>query len=370
MKIAVISKNRCNFDDIETYARPLLYQDMDDTIRRSIKQNFNDYIWKSIEQYIDFIEIDNTDELINIACSKMITCFPDKDNGQFFYHSESSYSDSKKFIEIIHCQPLWNEYQLNQLENMNNIGCLMSLKHHVIENTCIAIANNYDLNSNKFLKITGIEKSDIIKTIRRRYFFSAVVIRENKISKIYYQDPKYLLMEVYKLKSDDKIEKLNISFLKYNLTFYFRYDKTSYINKTATRLNGLYRLYGDVVIIHELEDGVFGDITRSEINKLELLAYGRLYDREPKQHELCLIPETTTNEKGEQQEKLVVALWSKYLVVKNRMLTYVKNKCINCGEIANKPKICSRCYRAIYCSEICRREFSDYHHDECVAFKS
>lgn len=370
--IAVIKKNNCKFDEMEKYARPLLYKEHSLEERKKLKNDLNNYIWSVIEPYVEFINFEEDDDFMTIACYNATKCFADKDPDYFFYHTEGSYSFPKKYIEMIYAQPLWNDYPANTIENMNNIACLFSLKHHVIENNCVILANKYDLSAPFYTSIDSINKDDIIRIIRRRYFFTAILIKNNNIVKYYYQEPKYLITHIYGLSENDKIEKLSTSLLKYNLVFYFQHDKSKYVNKIATRINGSFRLHGDVLMLHEMEENIFANISIHEAKRLNVLSYGRLYDRQLKDDEIHTIPTVEVDENGNQTEKKTTPLWSRYIVGERRMIKWNENKdkCINCFQKISTPIICDLCYRAKYCSINCKKEFKHYHDDECINPKS
>lgn len=366
--IAVIEKNKCNFEKMEEYALPLLYTDHNVDERKEIKKKLNDYIWSVIEPYIKFVNVEDNEDFMTVVCASTTKCFSDKNPDQFYYHTEGSYSFPKKFIEFVYCQPLWNGYEDAQPENMNNIGCLFSLKHHVIENNCVIMANKYDLSMPQFTVLDQITKEDILKVIRRRYFFTAILVKENSIVKYYYQNPSYLITKVFGLASKDNIEKMSFTHLKYNLIYYFRQDKTKYVNQIATRINGSYRVYGDILILHEMEENIFTNLNIKEIKRINVLSYGRLYDRKLKQEEEHTIPTFEAKDDGSQVEKKIVPLWSRYIVIESRMKTWKqnKNKCINCSKNNEKLYACQKCFRAKYCSKKCEEEFNGYHYDECI----
>ena len=370
--IAIIEKNKCNFDRMEEYASRLLYAEHEDTVRIKIKSAINDYIWSVVEPHVKFVQVSEND-FLGYICDELTRCFPNrKIDEEFFYHTEGSYSFPKKYIEFIHCQPLWKDYKEAQVENMNNLACFFSLKHNVIENTCVIFANRYDLSAPHFTVLDSISKEDIIRVVRRRFYFSAILIKNNQMIKYYYQNPSFLISKIYGLTENDKIEKLSLNLLKYNLVFYFQHDKTREVNKIATRINGLYRLYGDVLILHEIEENVAANLSIHEAKRLNVLSYGRLYDRQPKENEIHTIPTVEVDDKGNQTEKKVVPLWSRYIVVNHRITQWQtkKNECINCSKEIKVPIICERCYRAKYCSVQCQREFNNYHYDECINHES
>lgn len=68
-KIAIIKKNDIDFMEMEKYAVPLLYTDHDIEMRIQIKKNLNDYIWKTIEPYIEFVNIG--EDLLTTVCHNL-----------------------------------------------------------------------------------------------------------------------------------------------------------------------------------------------------------------------------------------------------------------------------------------------------------
>ena len=371
-KIALIEKNKCNFEKIENYVGNILYIENTEEIKLK-KESINEYIWSIIEPYIRFIETSDED-FMTIVCENIIKCFPDRKPDDFFYHTEGSYSFPKKYIELIYCQPIWKGYDESKIENMNDLACLFSLKHNVVENNCVIFCNKYNLatdssqTNNNHIIIDSITKEDIIRVVKRRFFFSAILIKKTKIVKYYYQNPSFLVSKIFGLNIKDNIQKLPFNHLKYNLKFYFQHDKSKYVNKTATRINGSYQLYGDVLMIHEIEDNVYANISIRETKRLNVLSYGRLYDRQLKTEETHTNTVTEIDENGKQIEKTITPFWSRYIVLNNRMLQWKenKNKCIYCKQEMQNVITCDKCFRVKYCSRECKNKFKNYHDDECI----
>lgn len=368
--IAVISKNNCQFDDLETYVLPLLYQYHDETTRLQLKNKLNDYLWEIIEPYVTFINC-QSDTFMETICTHLVKEFPDKNLDEFFYHTESSFSFPKKHTELMYCQPTWS-HQKDQKVNMNFIGCLFSLKHNVIENTCVVLANNYDISSQNNIVVGDVTKNDILRMIKRRYFFSAELIKNDTITKYYYQNPGYLVSKLFDLKEQDTIEKLTVGFLKYNLSFYCNQNKNQYVNKIATRINGLYQLYGDVLVLNEMDEHVYTNLSTHELRRLNVLAYGRLYDRQLKADEIHEESHFEVDEQGKEIEKKKTPLWSKYIIIDKRMSEWQnnKNKCFYCNKNIEKHVTCDKCFRIKYCSVKCQSEYNNYHSDDCINPKS
>ena len=412
VRIAVIQKNKCNLD-MEKYVVPLLYRYLDKDEKKFLRQQLDEFIWKEIEQYISFID---TDDVLSTACSMMTECYSNRVPDNFYYHTEGSYSFPKKFLEILFCRPTWKEYERSLPENMNNIGCLFSLKHTVIENTCIIISNKYDVNAQQNVVIDSVTKEDILKVIRRRYFFSAILLEQNSSKKYYYQEPKYLISTVFKIAEHENIGHMPVSFLGYNLVFYFlpnlpketgknlltdrvivksesedrvivkseSEDKdddvnTSQtldlpINQIATRINGFHRIYGNVLVLHELDNNVYGNLSHREIKRINVLSFGRLYDRQLKDDELESVDSKEYIPKeylsDEDNNKKTVPYRCRYITIEKRMVKFREHgiSCANCSRSDCRLFVCGKCYRVKFCSDSCQTVFvNNYHRDECFS---
>lgn len=363
--IALIEKNRCSFDDIEKYALPLLYQNLSNIDRKKIKIELNKYLWHQMAPYVKFIEINEKDNSIITDIINLIKgVFPDKNANDFYYHTEGSYSFPKKFIELIHAQPLWKEYENSQISNINNIGCLFSLSHTVIENNCILLANKYDLNAPNFVNLTNIVNEDITKVIRRRFFFTAILITDCQFNKYYYQNIDFLIKTIF---NTDDIESVSFTIFKYNLKYYFK-KGLSYRNKIATRIYGNQFIYGDVLVVHEMEDNIYANISVHELRRISILAYGSLTDRQLKPEENYELPLKEYDDNGKEYTKNVVPLWSRYIVIEKRMEKWgkSKNKCYLCNREIVDLAICNNCYRLKYCSKACMDIHNPEHVKDCI----
>lgn len=374
IKIAVIKKNQCKFDRLEEFIAPLLYRKIDRDERHLLKQKLNNYLWSIIEPYVSFIDIDCSDgsdfnqKFLETVCCQMAECFEGRNVDDLYYHTEASYSFPKKYIELMRCQPLWGDYIPNNVLNVNSIGCFFSLKHTFIENTCVIIANKYDLTAKKFAIIDSINAEDILRVIRRRFYFSSAVIKNNKISKYYYQDPKYLIQEMYGLTEKDNIEHFSFNLLKYNLIYYFQNDKMKYTNEIATRISGTDRFYGDVIVLHEMEENIYANLSIRELKRLNVLTYGKLSDRNLVPNEEHSIETMSIDENGKEISDKTIPLWSRYIVIDNRInqWQHTKNKCIYCKDTIITPITCPKCFRAKYCSVNCIDKYNNDHQKECI----
>jgi hypothetical protein len=368
IKIAVIKKNRCEFPQFDELVPPLLCLPNSDKNFEQLNQTIDDYIWSVLEPHVTFVSVDKDDMMTSI-CENLTNCFPQIPMDQFYYLTESSYSTPQIYLELIYAMPLWSTYTKNQIENMNNIGCLLSLKHNIVENNCVVIANTYDLKANKYVTLSDITRKDLVQVIRKRYFHSAILLKNNTMTKYLYQNPLSLVSKIFNLNPEtDSIQTLSFTYLKYNLVYYFQpKQEDSYPNKCATRINGHNLIYGDVIVLNELDENIYGDLDPEEIRDLNLLSYGRMTDRDLKVEESFDTESNTTEPtdttKSNEKDSM---LWSKYLVVMSR-LSALNNQCLCCNNKITKRVICPHCFRARYCSENCLiNDYKSIHFKECI----
>lgn len=343
--IAVIQQNDVTFEALGPYLSDLVY--VENPNSRAARQ----CIKSLIQNYITFHQV-SEDQFLELACLELIG---DQDPANLFFHTETSFSSPKGCAEIIYC-----ENQVDKTAPMNQLASLLSLKHTVIRGKCVVILNQYAP-----LRKIPISLDHLVSLFKRRFYFSAILIKPSgQCIKYYYQDIRYLIHMIYGVDSNDTINTLSVDLLHHPLNFFFVYRKSE-INSMATRLNGMYRLHGDVLLMHCLESSVPTNLSLSEIHRLDKLARGRLYDRQIKPAETQ--QETRVNAEGQEVSKEVQ--WSRYALVASRLTNDSWNRCVSCG---SKPVTleCTRCYRVSYCSTQCQIEYRGHHYDDCINEKS
>lgn len=384
-QIALIRKNTLTFDQMTEYVVPLLYRKLGDE-KKELRDKLNDYIWSIIGEFVIFATVDEY-SFMDCVADHILKGLQNHSYDEIFFHVDRTFSTPKKALEFCYGTSLQSTYVKNKEENLNDYGCLLSIPHHIIENSCVLYGLNYDLNSDTLVKLSTVDKMDLIRIIKRRYFFSAILLKKvldektNKYSdvteKYYYQNPQVLVNEVFQLTEENPtIEKLKVSIFKYNLVFYFKQDKTNYVNDIATRINGAYIIRGDVLILHEMEENIYTNISLRELKRINVLSYGRLYDREIKPDEdvECndiAVPADlppNTNEEDVKNHIQARQMWTKYIVVEKRMMKRKSqgDVCSFCYKKIIKPVVCQRCFRARYCSVECETDNKSPHYDDCI----
>lgn len=378
--IAVIQHNDIVFSDIEQYVKPLLYRDLDKLTRQQLKNQLDTYIWSVMQPFVNFVTVPMC-KVVDTACEKIIQSF-NKEPQQLFYHTESSYSFSKGIIEFVYAQI--NQGGEVELLPKNTIGCLMSLKHSFIQNTCVVLFNSYDLTAPKFVKLSNISQKELIAVIRRRFFHSAIVVPvnfpNNDLIKVYYQKTEYLLGAVF-LNNSDKTDVFHCDIIKHNLLVYhlktplesqFETDDLSHvINKFATRICGTKRIYGNVLIINEMDSNIPANLSLTDIKNIDMIAHGRLYDRSLKNNETTTEEIVEIDSSGQENTVNKVPFWGRYIAMKNRIENNLlkNNICIYCGnygDVSKKLYYCTGCYRVKYCSIQCQKlDYVAYHKNDC-----
>ena len=370
--IAHIKLNKCEFPDMGKYALDLLHTNHTPEKKESIIKSINDYIISVIKDYVDYVDVD-IDDLILTSCYKLTERFNGTGKNvasDFYYNTELSYSFPKSYLEIMTCTPSWREYPHGKKETMNCLGCLFSLQHNIVDGDCIILANEYPDDGSKNVKLVDTTQADILRVVRRRFFLSAIMVIDGKFTKYYYQNPIQLVNDVFDTAdSPDNMLSSEVNLFGYKLTMYFMKGKYQKLNKTATRINGDFQIYGNVLFFHRIEDNVHANLSMREFRRLSALGYGRKCDRYPKEGELDDVDEEYIDDNGNFQTRKVTPLKNRYIILSARIKKYNehRNKCVNCGCNIRKLVICEKCHRMKYCSIECKKEnYTRYHDEDCV----
>ena len=363
--IAIINLNDCQFD-LTKYAQPLIYCKLSDIDRKNLKNELHNYIWSVIKDHIEFIET-NTDCYVGDSVTKIIEEF-NRDPNDFLYHSQTSYSNPKKTLELIFCQPRWESYELNLAKNMNKLACLFSLQHTVIENKCAVIGYEYHENN---LILGNVTKNDIIGVVKRRYFHSGVYIENDIMTKFYYQNLKYAAIGLFGLDKSDNIEETNFDLFNYNLKILSIPNRTD-INKIATRLHGKKQIFGPVILFNMWEENIFANLSLREANRLNMLSNGLLLNRVINESDIKRKDIIKIVDQVEKTESVPV-IWNKFIIVEKYIKNYnenLKNKCSKCNKniinIIDESLSCQKCFRMKYCSESCKNIDNHSNSSDCV----
>lgn len=358
IKVAIIDHNKCDFSGIIEYFPDLLYvepkQDASKRTREYIGNVFNDYVtYHDIPKH----------ELLDFATGQLINDYPHlKPESDLFFHTEKSFTTPKGFMEIIYCTE--NNLESIDESRVNNLACLLSLKHSVIYSRCIVLFNNYDLSAPKLVSLGDICPDNIISAIKRRYYFSAILLTtDGQRRKYYYQNIKALLEKVLGVTDNDNICVLNNPLFLYNLCYYFK-DNQNTINKEAILLDGENIIKGDVLLATLLDHNIPSNLSKGEVNNLLKISHGRMYDRDLKDKERH-DEEVTVVENERPIKRKVKPYWSKHIIVASRLEEKIWQKCSNCATECDGSLRCEKCYRIIYCSNQCKKEYAGNHGGVC-----
>lgn len=365
--IAIINLNNCEFDLTE-YVQPMIYRIFNnDTERKQLKKKLDDYIWSVVKDHIEFVNT-NLDYYVGDSIYRITNDFG-HDPNDFLYHTQTSYPSPKKTLELIFCQPKWESYEVGLEKNMNKLASLFSLQHTVIENKCAVIAYSYDNNNNDVI-LSDVTANDIIGVVKRRYFHTGIFIKNNLMSKFYYQNTQYVAIGLLELNQTDLVDEVNFDLFGYNLKMISDTKTTdTNINEIATRIYGRKQIFGSCVLLNMFEDNIFMNLSMREAKRLNVLSYGTIADR--------TIDESTVKKQnvtkiidGVEHKESIPVIWNKYIILNNRIKNYnenLKNICHFCKKtIVNDPIYCQKCFRMKYCSNICIQTHNHSIDHDCV----
>lgn len=368
--VAIIEPFVFQHDEFDRLVPPLFYR-TDVEQKKKDKIMLNEYIWDRIKDHIEFIDVDENmtidgqiveNPLLEVICPILLEDI-NFDNSLMCV-TEPSFSTPDGISELIYFR---HDVKHDDVTNLNTLGCYFSLSHTPIKNKCVLIWNNFDLSAKHRVRFGSITKELIVKFIRKRFFTSAILIKQKSFEKLYYQDAKNLAKYIF---GEEKTESFRKDIFRYGLIFHHTNNKM-YVNEVATRISGR-KMYGDVLIIHEVErnpetgDVVNYNIGMKEMKRINAHSYGSNKDRDLRSDEIDHCNMIIDYDKGKEQ----IPLWSRYLVIKNRIISHnnINKRCIKCKNII-EGKInykCNECFRAIYCSHECQEMYSNEHESECI----
>lgn len=326
MKLAVIRKNNIDLVSINfgVLVYPLLYKQSNDE-SKMLKNSLERVIWEKLLEYVTFIECDTEFESIEKGCVEIVKGSTSGDHETISFNTETSFITPKNMYQYIYGIEFNSDSKEINItnDNMNHYGSIINLDHKAVAGTIVLIKYEY---VNEQLKMADVNEKDVTKLFRKRYCQSTILIKPDEtLVKYYYQTPDKLISTVL-----GDAEQKSLTIFNYTLHFTFRKDATV-INPIATRMLGM-RVYGDVLIFHETREGVFGQLSRRELKRLNVLSYAN-----------------TIELKQEQQP------WEKYALMNLYIKDFndKKTTCMKCNGTINTLYQCTKCYRIRICSPEC-----------------
>lgn len=354
--IAFVKYNNLDLNNIlDTYLAPLLYHHMDKNTRTNIMNRLNFELWNLIEKYVTFVTCPDTTKLLDIIHENMGQYL----DGDSKLVTKYSFSNSHKFIEIVYLHKDNNNYNKSKV---NELGCLANLDHNFVQDTFCFIAYDYDIDSEKYLKISDVTNKDIIRSIKRRYFNSACLVDNTKIDKLYYQKTTTLCSRIFDNNVTQAIyETVDTSKYLLHCVHIPNNPINTYVNKIATRICRK-KIFGPALFfsIYKMDNKdtvIYENISVRELKFLNILSFGDLSEVCDSTIDDSLDTVVVPDEFGTKQKK-IYPIWSKHVyklyAQKNKL--FMNTLCYSCNLnlIKNKEIECSDCYAYRFCSDICK----------------
>jgi hypothetical protein len=362
VQIALITPNKITFDRISEYVKPMIDVILDDEERSYLKSRLNEYIWDEIKEYVQFKSI-NPLELQDEIVDHVVKSFPYFTNQyqfeQLLFETETTHCTPKKVYQFVHAINLIPD---SVPMEPNSIGSYIHLfDSNEINHNIVLMAFDY-ASSQSHVRLASFGRDDIVRLIRRRCIRTAILIRQNDVKKIYYEYPYSMIKSIWNVKDEQAgIQKISTVMLKYNLSFYSQslLNTDLYANEMATRLNAIKPIHGECIVVHELDENVYTNLSQHEFRRLNVLAYGSDADRLIKSEEIL-----SQDVSDDPAKKPII--WNKFVITSERIKLWNDKKkvCFWCSKkmILDNIYKCEKCWRIRCCSAQC---LLDCRHD-CI----
>ena len=146
-----------------------------------VPKNFElDYIEETVEDFIEFITVDNTNNMMEIIVDK-IQLTPD-----VMGHTTKCYEDDKYVYQLCHTVP---EKSDEIASNINGVASHLGEGQLKIYGTCVLIKTK--LLPNNTCESSNLTINDIIGVLQKKFVHKGVIVRtdESVDEFTYYRDP-------------------------------------------------------------------------------------------------------------------------------------------------------------------------------------
>jgi hypothetical protein len=153
-----------------------------------------------------------------------------------------------------------------------------------------------------------------------------------------------------------KYEWIEISVYKLRFIIYLNMTPVDQINKKATILLGIKKIYGEVYVAIKLNDFDYGTIDLNMFEQLLKILSNPVAIRD--------LSEDEKNDNKQLNNLLVV---NNFHTILQKRLNEYKDVCLNCEtDLSHSKLICKGCFRAKYHSVECQKEHWHKHKIECL----
>lgn len=337
--IAIIKKNKLNTTADEMYSQ--------------LTHNFIENI---IKEYIDIIHVSTTEEMMEHIISAINL---DEQRGGTL----TCYEDDKNILQICY---LDCDEQEQDKDNINEIGT------HLVGNNLYGtiVLVNSKIKNDLLCETDNVTLDCIVDIFCKKIKFTGLSVSTNDDLEniMFFNDP-------IKENFNNPYEYIKISIFEFDLIlFYQKNPHNRIINKSATKLMGTYRIYGNVVIV-AYNDNHFENINKIVLNKLLKvcginMSIRNKFSEDRKDADTIEVDGNKIKlngiDKTEYDKDTNLPIATNKYVRLNMTLNNCKNMCNGCKQIISEvPLLCTGCYRIKYHSIECQEKDWTNHAKDC-----
>lgn len=292
-----------------------------------------------IEKYIEIKNVKIKDLMSTIVSIVGINKYPELAMENQLCHNTVDSMYQMMFLN----KELYGPKYIDNTDKHNYICDNMIYERNVTSKNNVVILKSNILNDGT-CEPSSITKQEMIEIIYKKYFHYAISIELNENGNETIKEYKFHKNPI--LTNNENIGAIQINYLKFGLIFLCEIDPViNHINKTATRIAGKYKFYGNVMIYMGMGDKYL-DLRKDLFEKIDFTSYGSLDDRIVKDYS-----DEQKNENG------FVIINNSYMLL-DKMYNEKINKPIY-------PVLCNGCYRKRYQTQLEMNNDKD-HEKECL----
>ena len=231
-EIAVININNFNFDQLD---KPYSIEN----------------IQRNINQYIEFITVSSTDEMMELIV-KYTKLTP-----ELLGDTDVCFNNEKYLIQMTYLS-LKKNNKLEDENNVNGVASYFAEDSEKMYGTCVL--TKAKITDEAICIPKSITIDDITDVFYKKLVHRGMLLKVDSFEEFEFNNDPTIGFED---NSDcDNIRWTAINIFKFSLVMYFRLDpKNNKFNKLATRILGSYPVYGDVILTSKSSENSYDDMS-------------------------------------------------------------------------------------------------------------
>jgi len=308
----------------------------------NIKEITKDKIKKDIENLIEKVTVNHENMMEEIV--KIINLKEYEIGDTSLCHEDNNF-----IYQICHMRRKYKDSKEIKKENLNCLATTLTTSKETIYQNAVLLCSR--INEDSTCTPENIEINDIVNLLYKKFVHVGLLVEPNKVTEVKFRKSPFENLK------NENIEDYRYSDREiFGLKLYINGQldpKPNILNKKMTKLYGLHKVYGKVILIAKTHDYNVTDINKELFNKLLSICEGPMENRVLSKNEL-------SNRKIEQNNN-TSKIMNCLNIIEKRYSKYVESNIKNTHKF-----ICQGCFRLRYKTKEEQKNDWKKHSKDCL----